>query len=80
MSVNKKIILLSFLMFGVLSDTWAQCAMCKAQLESNEGDVGNGINTGILYLMIIPYVLLTVMLLVFFKGRLRKSIVKFINN
>ncbi len=40
----------------------AQCAMCKATLESNaqndKSKIGAGLNTGILYLMIIPYMIL----------------------
>ncbi|MDB4303523.1 hypothetical protein N9934_01865 [Desulfosarcina sp.] len=36
----------------------AQCAMCRAVLESEEGQTtAKGINDGILYLMTIPYVL-----------------------
>lgn len=38
--------------------TKAQCAMCRAALESEEGGVqAEAINDGIVYLMIIPYVL-----------------------
>jgi len=37
----------------------AQCAMCRATLENNvsQGDIGiaAGINFGILYLLVIPY-------------------------
>ena len=39
----------------------AQCAMCKAAVESSQGQqnsVANGINKGILYLMAVPYLLL----------------------
>lgn len=37
----------------------AQCAMCRAVLESEEGqETAKGINNGIVYLMIIPYVLI----------------------
>ncbi len=37
----------------------AQCAMCRAVLESEEGQkTAKGINNGIVYLMIIPYVLI----------------------
>ncbi len=42
-----------------LSD--AQCAMCKAAVESSQGQknsVAAGINKGILYLMAVPYLLL----------------------
>ena len=37
----------------------AQCAMCRAVLESEEGtSTAEGINNGIVYLMAIPYVLI----------------------
>jgi hypothetical protein len=38
-----------------------QCAMCRANAESNyrsgKNDIGKGLNNGILYLMSVPYVL-----------------------
>ena len=52
-------IVLLLLMFPNLMD--AQCAMCKASVESSQGQknsVAGGINHGILYLMAIPYVLI----------------------
>jgi hypothetical protein len=37
---------------------YAQCSMCRAVLQSEEGQVtAKGINNGILYLMAIPYLL-----------------------
>lgn len=39
----------------------AQCAMCKATVESSIGQknsVAGGLNQGILYLMAVPYVLM----------------------
>lgn len=37
----------------------AQCAMCRAVLESEEGQsTAKGINNGIIYLMVIPYLLI----------------------
>ena len=57
-----------------------QCAMCKAQIESSEDSIANGINDGILFLMLIPYVLLTGLLFVFFNGRIKKSLIRFINS
>ena len=59
----KKAILLAvlFLVFISFQDVEAQCAMCKASATSAQ-DTGNtaanGLNSGILYLMGIPYVLL----------------------
>lgn len=36
----------------------AQCAMCRAVLESEEsGRTAEGINNGIVYLMAVPYIL-----------------------
>lgn len=36
----------------------AQCSMCRAVLESEEGQAtAKGINDGIVYLMAIPYIL-----------------------
>ena len=41
---------------------FAQCAMCRATVDSNQGmnqnTIADGLNFGILYLMAIPYVLL----------------------
>ncbi len=43
-----------FLMLPFLSQ--AQCAMCRAVLESSENQsIAQGINDGIIYLMIFPY-------------------------
>ena len=53
-----------FLVFSLLSIqvvSYAQCAMCKAVLESNlenGGSAAAGINDGIIYLMFIPYILI----------------------
>lgn len=38
----------------------AQCAMCKAQAESQWEEDGSSINSGIIYIMIIPYIILFV--------------------
>lgn len=53
---NKIIFTIVSLIFIV--NTNAQCAMCRAVLESEEGTAtAKGINDGIVYLMAIPYVL-----------------------
>lgn len=50
------------------ADLWAQCAMCRGSVESTMGngrnDVGVGLNTGIVYLFVVPY--LTVMAIGYF--------------
>jgi len=48
--------------------TGAQCAMCRAVLES-EGNTSSaeGINNGIVYLMAIPYILVAVLFYFIYK-------------
>ncbi len=64
----------TFLIFtiGFIYNTSAQCVMCKAQAEAQYEENGSGINTGIIYIMVIPYIIL---LIVF-----RKQIIRFFKN
>ncbi len=53
----------TFIAFLFVADaSMAQCSMCKAVLESNlesgESSLGNGVNDGITYLIIFPYLLI----------------------
>jgi hypothetical protein len=58
-------VLFSFLLF---LETNAQCAMCRAVLENEEGQgAAEGINDGIVYLMLIPYILVGGVILVIYK-------------
>ncbi|GGK12644.1 hypothetical protein GCM10007962_03710 [Yeosuana aromativorans] len=51
------IILILVLFISIPAD--AQCAMCRAVLENEEGQsAAAGINNGIVYLMAIPYILI----------------------
>lgn len=58
----KKNITFVFLFLISFLTASAQCAMCKAAAESdlqnNPNSVTKGINEGIIYLMIIPYILI----------------------
>ena len=69
----KKIIFgICFLLIGI--STNAQCAMCRAALESEEGGVkAEAINDGIVYLMAIPYVLVGVLGYFIYKMRYGKK-------
>ena len=50
-------VLIFFLIVG-LNHSYSQCSMCRAVLQSEEGqETAKGINNGILYLMAIPYLL-----------------------
>ena len=63
-----KIMLFIFFSIFILENTSAQCAMCRAVLESGEQQqMAEGINNGILYLMIIPYLLVGVVVYFIYK-------------
>lgn len=66
--------LFSVLFFLFSIETKAQCAMCRAVLESEEGGVkAEAINDGIVYLMAIPYVLVGIVGYAIYKVKTRKS-------
>lgn len=54
----------------------SQCAMCRASLES-EGNVAKAeaVNDGIVYLMVIPYVLVAIIGFIIYKMFFKKKIV-----
>jgi len=67
-TLNFFITLVLFLFTNAVSI--AQCAMCKSTVESgsaNGESMARGLNTGILYLMAIPYVILMIGGYFFFK-------------
>ena len=69
----KKILLsLFFLISLAINGVMAQCAMCRSTLENNfsNGDPGiaAGINTGILYLLALPYLAVVVIGFLWYKS------------
>jgi hypothetical protein len=68
---NLKRTLFLFATFTLLRTTAiAQCAMCKATASSDldsGGSIATGLNTGIFYLMAIPYIILMIGGYFFFK-------------
>ncbi|WP_310994230.1 hypothetical protein [Aequorivita marina] len=58
--MKTKILLIGLLLLlFTVTPAEAQCAMCRAVLESEEGgQAAKGINNGIVYLMIFPYLLI----------------------
>jgi LPXTG-motif cell wall-anchored protein len=74
----KKIIyfFLLFAFFIIQVSAYAQCAMCKSGVASNlegGGNTGRGINTGILYLMAIPYLLIGGLIVYVFRKRISEK-------
>jgi|TARA_B110000116_G_scaffold267075_1_gene278842 hypothetical protein len=58
----KKILFCSLLtVVFTINLSYAQCAMCKAVVENGDVDMAEGINNGISYLMVFPYLLVGVL-------------------
>ncbi|GIV29371.1 MAG: hypothetical protein KatS3mg028_0437 [Bacteroidia bacterium] len=73
----RKLFLATVTLFLTAQNIFSQCAMCKAaaesDMENNPNSVAKGINAGILFLMVIPYILMFFFfrkeITGFFKGR-----------
>lgn len=71
-SLSKILLLFALLLFPIASE--AQCAMCRAALQSSENGIqAQAVNDGIVYLMVIPYVLVGVIGFVVYKSRKNAS-------
>ncbi len=46
----------------------AQCAMCKAVVEQGGKEMAEGINSGIVYLMAFPYIIVGVGMYLFYRN------------
>ena len=62
-------LLLAFVLLAVALPADAQCVMCKAVAEDSaaDGGLGAGLNKGILYLMAVPYILLSALFFVLYR-------------
>ena len=61
--------ILFFVFLLVSQNADSQCAMCKAVVEANlesGGSIGAGLNDGILYLMVMPYISILVVGLIWY--------------
>jgi hypothetical protein len=57
MKLKFSLLIFFFLIFSA-DVVYGQCSMCRAVLQSEEGQAtAKGVNNGILYLMAIPYLL-----------------------
>jgi len=66
------IVIIGLVILLAISDTaFAQCAMCKSNLEMARKDggtqVGNTLNNGILYLLVLPYAIAAVFGFIYYK-------------
>ena len=70
----KKIALLFLFTIFYSVNSSAQCAMCRAVLETEEGGVkAEAVNDGIVYLMAFPYILVFVIFYIIYKTRQKKK-------
>lgn len=75
----KKVVFL-FLCLISSQTMFALCSNCKAVAEQNQDGFTKGLNTGILFLMIPPYLILMAIVLFGFKGKIRQGIKNFVNS
>ena len=52
----------------------AQCAMCRAVVEQGGEEVAEGINSGIVYLMAFPYLVVAVAIFLFYRNWRRNNL------
>ncbi|MDP5044401.1 MAG: hypothetical protein NWQ06_05415 [Leeuwenhoekiella sp.] len=65
-----KKVLLSLLFILVTFSINAQCAMCRAVLESEtDNSMAEGVNNGIVYLAAIPYILMGGLIYLIYRSR-----------
>lgn len=68
----KRLILILIVFAAAITDAAAQCAMCRSTLENNYASgnpgIAAGINTGILYLLSMPYLAVLIIGYLWFKS------------
>jgi len=83
--MKNKALILTVLVFALflLAGGWdtlqAQCPMCKMSAESNlknGGTAGRGLNTGILYMLFVPYLLVASIGYWWWRNRRKESAVR----
>lgn len=72
LSIKNIFFLMLIFSFFFSTNAEAQCAMCRAALETEEGGVkAEAVNDGIVYLMLIPYILVGVLGYAVYKMRMK---------
>jgi phosphate starvation-inducible membrane PsiE len=67
------ILVFLFTVFYSLNSS-AQCAMCRAVLETEEGSIkAEAVNDGLVYLMAFPYILVGIIGYIVYRSRLPKA-------
>ena len=66
--MKKRAIILFLVLLFLQDSIYAQCAMCRAVVEQGGEEVAEGINSGIVYLMAFPYVVVLVSLYLLYRS------------
>ncbi|MCH3881070.1 MULTISPECIES: hypothetical protein [Tenacibaculum] len=69
----KKSVLIILMLF-IVEISSAQCAMCKAVVENGNESMGEGVNDGITYLMVFPYILVGALFYFLYKHKQKDKI------
>jgi len=67
-----KFLFILFILLLEVNQSFSQCPMCKMAAESNMkggGAAGQGLNNGILYLLIIPYLMVGIFFILYRRNR-----------
>ena len=64
---KKQVLIITLLLFFVSKTSFSQCAMCKAVVENGDVSMAEGVNNGITYLMVFPYLLIGVLFYVIYR-------------
>ncbi|MGB0879768.1 MAG: hypothetical protein ACPGTO_04295 [Polaribacter sp.] len=64
---KRKTIAILLLMIFTYQSSFSQCAMCKAVVENGDISMAEGVNNGITYLMVFPYILVGILFFAIYK-------------
>nr|WP_317197673.1 hypothetical protein [Polaribacter reichenbachii] len=56
-------------MVFTVKSSYSQCAMCKAVVENGDVSMAEGVNNGISYLMVFPYLLIAALFYTLYRYR-----------
>lgn len=65
--LKKKLFFVFLILIFSIDSGFSQCAMCKAVVENGDTTMAEGINNGITYLMVFPYLLVGILLFTIYR-------------
>ncbi|MCG1034950.1 hypothetical protein [Polaribacter sargassicola] len=72
--LKKGFLFLVLTIFFISETTYSQCAMCKAVVENGDVSIAEGVNNGITYLMVFPYLLIGILFYVIYRYKKKAKI------